>query len=123
MPSRTLHRGDIVLVPFPFTDLSAAKVRPAVVVSPVQEGPDVIIAFISSTISKSAATDIVITPEDAAFSETGLHRASTFRMAKLLTIERSLIQRWLGRVSPEFQAKLDKGLGLALGLVISKPRD
>ncbi len=41
---------DIVLVPFPFTDLTTSKKRPALVVSPdsYNSGPDVIIAFITS---------------------------------------------------------------------------
>jgi mRNA interferase MazF len=46
------RRWDILLVPFPFTDLSTTKKRPALVVSrdAYNAGPDVVIAFITSQI-------------------------------------------------------------------------
>ena len=44
-----LSRGDIVLVPFPFTDLSEKKVRPAIIIS-TKNDIDVSVAFISSVI-------------------------------------------------------------------------
>jgi len=44
-------KGKIVLIPFPFTDLTAAKMRPALV---LHEGrKDVIVAFISSRVPKA----------------------------------------------------------------------
>ena len=48
------HRGDVVLVPFPFSDLSTTKVRPAVVVSGSlyhTTEPDLILAAITSKIT------------------------------------------------------------------------
>ncbi len=48
-----LQRGDIVLVPFPFTDLSGQKLRPAVIISPDPVGEDILLAFISSVIPAS----------------------------------------------------------------------
>lgn len=53
-------KGKIVLVPFPFTDLTAAKLRPALV---LYEGDkDVILAFISSKISSEPSeADVLIT--------------------------------------------------------------
>jgi mRNA interferase MazF len=48
--SLRLRRGDIVLVPFPFTDLTGQKVRPALVISPDPPGEDVMVAFISSVV-------------------------------------------------------------------------
>jgi mRNA interferase MazF len=52
--STALRRGDVVLVPFPFSDLSATKVRPAVVVSGSSyhcSEPDLILAAITSSLA------------------------------------------------------------------------
>ncbi len=54
MPSTTsFSQGDVVLVPFPFTDLSAIKQRPALVLSPDRSNkvrPDLVVAAITSQI-------------------------------------------------------------------------
>ena len=110
-----LSRSDIVLVPFPFTDLSGRKVRPAVVVNTV--GEDVLVAFISSVLSSSTSpTEFVLEPSHPDFSTTGLKRAATFKLAKLVCLHRSLIQRKLGHVSPAIQRDLDVRLARAVGL-------
>ena len=65
MPRVPLKRGDIVLVPFPFTDLTAEKLRPAVIVSSDPQELDVVIAFISSIVRSGEAseTDFLLTPD------------------------------------------------------------
>ena len=50
----TFHRGDVVLVPFPFSDLSTTKVRPAVVVSSAlyhSTEPDILLAALTSQVT------------------------------------------------------------------------
>jgi mRNA interferase MazF len=113
-----LKRGDVVLVPFPFTDLTSQKLRPAVIISVDPQRIDVVIAFVSSVVSPEglSATDYVLRQDDADFLKTGLKKTSTFRMRKLLTIERSRIIRRLGRVSPAIQKELDIRLRQAVGL-------
>lgn len=113
-----LQRGDIVLVPFPFTDLSTEKLRPAVIVYVDPQKTDFIIAFISSVVSPGelSETDYLLRQDNTDFAQTGLKKASTFRMSKLLTIERSKIIRRLGRVSPAIQKELDIRLRRAIGL-------
>ena len=117
-PEAALRRGDIVLVPFPFTDLSTEKLRPAVIVYVNPQKTDVIIAFISSVVypGELSETDYLLHQDNPDFVKTGLKKTSTFRMRKLLTIKRSRIIRRLGRVSPAIQKELDIRLRRAIGL-------
>ena len=111
-----LKRGDIVLVPFPFTDLLNEKVGPAVVISMVND-IDVSVAFLSSVIPKVPAEfDFVLPKSHPDFSITGLKKSSVFKMNKVLTLERSIIVRRLGNVSPSIQKKLDTRFRLAFGI-------
>jgi len=111
-----LKRGDIVLVPFPFTDLSKEKVRPAVVIS-AENNVNVSVAFTSSIIPEEpTAVDFVLSESHPDFSVTGLKRSSVFKMNKVLTLERSKILRRLGRVSPSIHRKLDIRFKLAFGI-------
>lgn len=113
-----LRRGDIVLVPFPFTNLTTEKLRPAVIVSNDPQETDVVIAFISSIVppKQLAKTDYLLQPDHPDSLKTGLKKASVFKMKKLLTIDRGKIVRRLGRVSPAIQKELDVRLRDAFGL-------
>lgn len=111
-----LKRGDIVLVPFPFTDLSKQKVRPAVVIS-VKNDIDVSVAFISSIIpGEFTETDFALKETHPDFSITGLKKSSVFRMNKVLTLERSKILRRLGNVSSSIQKELDLRFKVAFAI-------
>ncbi|HLO83858.1 MAG TPA: type II toxin-antitoxin system PemK/MazF family toxin [Nostocaceae cyanobacterium] len=103
-----MTKGKIVLVPFPFDDLSGTKVRPAVCLTdPLGSYDHVIIAFITSTIpSDLMPTDIVLDKSHSDFTSSGLIKASTIRLHKLMTIKKSLIQRELGILSSDTQEKI-----------------
>jgi mRNA interferase MazF len=96
-----LARGDIVLVDFPFTDLSGAKLRPALIVAR-PSGDDFILAFLSSqTGNGTSPAEHMIAPSDVEFGVTGLKSASLIRLDKLATLHRALIQRRIGRLGPQ----------------------
>jgi mRNA interferase MazF len=85
----TYKPWDIILVPFPFTDLSRNKKRPALVISPKEynKGYDLIIMFITSKLSTFGR------PGDykiAKWREAGLPKPSMTRM-KLATIEKDIV--------------------------------
>lgn len=88
-----MKRGDIKLTPFPFTDLSKSKVRPALIVSlNNRTNNDLIIAFISSVLDSGnhSKTDILIDSKKLFFKETGLKTSSIIRTDKLATIDKNL---------------------------------
>ena len=112
---RPIARGDLVLVVFPFTDLSTAKRRPAVVVR--TDPIDVVLAFVSSQHVGTAETGAVtVLPTHPEFSLTGLTAPSRIRAARLVTLSRTLLRRWLGRLGPLLTADLDRALVAALGV-------
>jgi len=101
-PGRTTSRlsvlSRIVLVPFPFDDLTSTKVRPAVCLTD-EIGPHhhVVLALIPSEVPESpSATDIVMRPDDPDFAATGLRVASAIRLHRLMTVSSEMIRRTLG---------------------------
>ena len=75
----------VVLVPFPFDDLSSSKVRPAVCLTdPIGAHDHIILAFITSRIPASPLeTDLVLDSSGADFASTGLRVSSTLHMSML----------------------------------------
>ena len=118
---RALRRGDVVLVAFPFTDLTATKVRPAVVVSPDRahrDTGDVLLAAVSSVLPQRGLlpSELLVADRNPGFGATGLRRSSLVLCGKLFTMEQRLVLRWLGRLGKELRARLDQTLGAAVGL-------
>lgn len=98
MESRLNWKNSIVLVPFPFDDLSTTKVRPALCLTEKLSGPDhVVVAFITSQVPQVLdSTDVVIQPSDTGFAQTGLRVASAVRLHRLMTLITGIISRRLG---------------------------
>ena len=114
---RPITRGDVVLVPFPFTDLTAAKRRPAVVVWSDPAQVDFLLAFISSQpVGRPAIGELTLLPTHPEFAMTGLAAPSRVRVTKLVTLSGALLKRWLGRLGPLLIADLDRALVTALGI-------
>lgn len=109
-----MKRGDIVLVRFPFTDLSSSKLRPAIIIAPENKDGDIILAFISSVIKDVEDTDFLLGKNDKDFSKTGLKRVSVFKMGKIATLNRNIVYGQIGSVSASLQRKLDERLKRAL---------
>lgn len=102
----------VVLVPFPFDDLSSSKVRPAVCLTDAI-GPyrHVILAFITSRVPATPlTTDLVLDTRDSNFSATGLRVSSMLQVHRLMTATTALIRRELGQLSPRMQAEVDNRL-------------
>jgi mRNA interferase MazF len=115
MPFTTSYsQGDVVLVPFPFTDLSAVKQRPALVVSPDRLNkvrPDLVVAAITSQIP-DALSDDEVRLSDTDLGTGGLPKPSIVKLGKIFTIHRGLIRKKLGHVPPRtLEGILKKLLG------------
>ncbi len=91
--------GDVVLVPFPFTDQTTSKKRPAVVVSSDayhRSRPDIIVMAVTSQISSTKGFDEVTLDQ---WKDSGLLKPSVIKPV-LATLERGLVLKKLGSLQP-----------------------
>jgi len=102
-------KGKIVLVPFPFTDLTAAKLRPALVIN--ENENDVVLAFISSKIPTSlSVSDIPLTRTHTGFPATGLKGDSVIKLDKIATVIKKLVVAELGEADDALKKDINEKL-------------
>jgi mRNA interferase MazF len=118
MANRFMTKGRIVLIPFPFDDMTGSKVRPAACLTdPIGPYHHVVVAFVSSQMPTNiAATDVVLDSQHKDFAATGLRVASVLRLHRMVTLTTALIRRDLGELSQAWQDEVDQKPGVLFGL-------
>ena len=108
------NRGTLVLVPFPFTDLSATKRRPALVISPDrfnEKSEDLILVAVTSKFPPELS-EIEIPLENVDLKEGILPKRSVVRLAKIFTMHSGLIKKKAGSLKDQkIQEILDRLIG------------
>jgi len=99
-------KGDVVVVPFPFSDLSEAKRRPALVVAEAG-GRDLILCQITS---RPVSGPHALPLSDADFADGSLRQPSNIRPNRLFTAESSIILSRAGALRPEKMRRVTESL-------------
>lgn len=115
-PTTSYKRGDVVLAPFPFSDQTSVKQRPALVISIEdfqEQGPDLLIMAVTSQVRGPLLKvgEFLIRDWQAA----GLLKPSAVKAA-IATIEAKLVRRRLGHLSDYDLEQLKRSLGELVGL-------
>ena len=90
-------KGDVVVVPFSFSDLTQAKRRPALVVAEL-EGDDLILCQITSQQIKDR---YAIPIDDTDFQKGDLKQRSNLRPNRLFTADRQIVLYQVGHLKPQ----------------------
>jgi mRNA interferase MazF len=93
-------KGEVIVLPFPFSDLSRSKRRPALVIANLQ-GDDVILCMITGKDPDSYS--IPLSNND--FESGGLNRSSNIRPNRIFTADSNIVISSAGRVGSN---KLDQ---------------
>jgi mRNA interferase MazF len=92
----TLTAGQVVIVHFPFSDLTASKLRPAVVLAEAGRGDWILCQITSKSYGDSRAVSL----DSADFAQGSLRLASYVRPGKLFTAHTSLVAGQAGELQP-----------------------
>jgi mRNA interferase MazF len=105
-----MKKGDFVLIPFPFTDLSGLKNRPALIL--IDFDDDVTVCFLTTQLKWKSEFDILVQPSDL----NGLKKTSLIRLNKFATIDKDLIIGRLGSLEKNYIDLLNQNLRRILKL-------
>jgi mRNA interferase MazF len=105
-----MPKGDIVLITFPFTDLSGSKLRPAVIIADTTL--DLTVCFITTQLQWQEITDVKV----ISTSFNGLRKQSLIRTSKIATLDKALAKGLLGRLTTNEITELDNKLKVLLQL-------
>ena len=95
-------KGDIVVIPFPFSDLSAVKRRPAFVVQKLP-GNDLILCQITSQKFRDKYS-LLINKDD--FARSGLNRISFVRPGRIFTADIGIVKYRIGSLKEDATEKV-----------------
>jgi mRNA interferase MazF len=104
-------RGSVAMVPFPFSDLSQAKLRPAVVLANAGRGDWILCQVTSNPYGDSLAILI----QDGDFQLGSLRVASFARPGKLFTAHETLLHGEAGKLKPDAFERVPAGVLRVLG--------
>ena len=103
MPSYS--RGSVVLIRFPFSDLTSAKVRPGIIISAPHPSQDIFVVPLTSKLSRLQPGEFELHDWQAA----GLNVGSAVKRG-IFTVHRSLIIKEVGTLSARDTDELEKSL-------------
>lgn len=104
--------GDVLLLPFPFSDLSGRKQRPALVMAMDPDYQDLLCMMITSVVGSSAWEVPIVH-----WKEASLLRPSVARIPRLFTVNSIIVRRKLGTLEPGDFETIKNQLALFLQLV------
>ena len=105
--SDKVQKGNIVLVPFPFTDMTDTKIRPALVIYVGKR--DATVVFISSKVPNFVdEAQVVVSAQSPSFEKTGLLTNSVIKLDKIATIDKSLIYGELGEIDDDLRQEINR---------------
>ena len=104
--------GQIVLTPFPYTDLSGAKLRPVLMLRQASlRFDDCLVCMVSSQIQQAeAGFDEFLDPADSDYTLSGLKAPSVLRLSRLAVLDGALLAGSIGRISDERLARVRRRL-------------
>lgn len=105
-----MNKGEIILVTFPFTDLSGSKLRPALVIAADRD--DVTVAFITTNLQQVNNTDMFVQKS----TTNGLKKDSIVKLNKIATLDYSLIMGSVGLLVENELKEVDRKLLLIFNI-------
>ena len=104
------NQGDILIVPFPFSDLTSIRQRPVLVLSKKEYNEkceDVITCGITSNLKDSVCSVLI---EDSSLTEGKIPIKSRVKADKLFTLNKSIVIKKLARINKDTFDKVRKEL-------------